>query len=205
MKHFHNIGQTLRSQNSRTHTLLNQPLVPIYRVGELFRQGYESWPAGSRFTYSPGGLELTLFYPDIHDSMIDDVRQGESEFAIISEPPVIVLAYRFGKAIPWEDVPYTWHLQPASWRVVPSTNHSPETRALLWVSLVGASDGIIHAQRGVALSPSFTLALHNAIRAQALTEFDPDECTLAISRLFLTSRDPVDRLSQAVAHTMGNE
>ena len=81
----------------------------------------------------------------------------------------------------------------------------PETRALLWISLVGADDGIIHAQRGIALSPSFTLALHGAIRAQALTAFDPEQCTLAISKIFLSRPATVDRLPQAVARTMGNE
>jgi len=205
MKHFQNIEQALRFQTSRNRTLLNQPLVPIYRVGELFRQGRHSWPAGSRFTYSPGGLELTVFHPDVCDDVVDDVSRGQAEFALINEPPVIVLAYRFGQAVPWEDVPYTWHLQPANWRVIPSMNHRPETRALLWVSLVGAGDGIIHAQRGIALSPSFTLALHSAIRAQALAIFDPQECTLAISRIFLSRPATVDRLSQAVARTMGNE
>ncbi len=124
---------------------------------------------------------------------------------MINEPPVIVLAYRFGQAVHWEDVPYNWHLQPANWRVVPSMNHRPETRALLWVSLVDANDGIIHAQRGIALSPSFTLALHSAIQAQALAMFDPQECTLAISKIFLNHPATVDRLSQAVARTMGNE
>ena len=101
---------------------------------------------------------------------------------MIVEPPVIVLAYRFGHSIPWSDVPYSWHLQPVAWRVVPSLDHSPEARALLWISLVGADDGIIHAQRGMTLSPCFTRALHDAIRAQALTAFDAEECTTAISQ-----------------------
>ncbi len=205
MQHFRNIQQAFRSNTSRNRTLRNQPLVPIYRVGELFRQGHHSWPAGSRFTSSPGGLELTLFEPNVSDDMVDEVRGGQAEFALISEPSVIVLAYRFGQAIPWEDVPYAWHLQPANWRVVPSINQSPETRALLWISLVGANDGIIHAQRGIALSPSFTLALHREILAQALTVFDPEECTLAISKIFLSRPATVDRLPQAVARTMGNE
>jgi hypothetical protein len=205
MKHFHDVEHALRFNGRRNRTGLNELMVPIYRVGELFRHGHYSWPAGSRFTYSPGGLELTLFHPEIRDDMVDDVRRGEAEFAMIIEPSVIVLAYRFGHAILWEDVPYSWHLQPADWRVVPSITHSPETRALLWISLVGANDGIIHAQRGIALSPSFTLALNRAIRAQAMAEFDAEECALAISKIFLGHRDTADRLSQAVARTMGNE
>jgi hypothetical protein len=205
MKHFRDIKQTLRFKAGRNRALAGQSFVPVYRVGELFHHDRQSWPARSRFSYSPGGLELTLFEREIRADMIEDVRRGESEFALLIEPPVIVLAYRFGQAIPWDDAPYTWHLQPADWRVIPPTNHAPETRALLWVSLVGANDGIIHAQRGVALSPSFTLALHIAIRAQALTAFDPHECALAISRKVLNPAATIDRLPQAVARTMGNE
>ena len=35
--------------------------------------------------------------------------------------------------------------------------------------------------------------------------FDPKECTSAISRVFLNYPSTVDRLSLAVARTMGNE
>jgi len=76
---------------------------------------------------------------------------------------------------------------------------------LLWISLVGAEDGIIHAQRGMTLSPGFSRALHDAIRAQALMAFDAKECTLAISRVVLNHPSTIDRLSLAVARTMGNE
>ena len=75
----------------------------------------------------------------------------------------------------------------------------PEARALLWITLVDAEDGIIHAQRGVTLSPSFTRSLRGAIRAQALMAFDPDECTAAISKIFLNYPSTVDRLVLAEA------
>jgi hypothetical protein len=137
--------------------------------------------------------------------MVHDVRQGESEFALLVELPVIVLAYRFGQSIPWRDAPYSWHLQPAGWQMVPSVDRSPEARALLWITLVGAADGIIYAQRGMTLSPSFTRALHEAIRTQALMAFDPAECAAAISRIFLSYPSAVDRLALAVARSVGNE
>ena len=89
---------------------------------------------------------------------MNEVRRGEVELALIVELPLIVLTYRFGQSIPWNDVPYSWHLQPMSWRVVPSVEHSLESRALLWITLVGADDGIIHAQRGVTLSPIYPFA-----------------------------------------------
>jgi hypothetical protein len=117
----------------------------------------------------------------------------------------MVIAYRFGDAIPWDDVPYSWHLQPKSWRLIPPAEQSPESRALLWITLVDAEDGIIYAQRGVTLSPGFTRSLHGAIRAQALMNFDPEMCTSAISKVFLNYPRVADRLSLATARTAGNE
>jgi hypothetical protein len=205
MKHLHDIEQVIRFETNRVRTQAEGRVVPTYRVGEPFRRARGSWPEGAQFYHSPAGHELTLFHSDITEDMVQDVRQGHSEFALIVEPPVIVLAYRFGRSIPWGDAPYSWHLQSAKWRVVPPLNPSPESRALLWVSLVGAEDGIIRAQRGLTLSPRFTCTLQDAIRAQVVTAFDPGKCTKVISNIFLNHPSTVDRLSLAVARTNGNE
>jgi hypothetical protein len=183
---------------------VRRPMAPVYRVGELFHRGRRQWPRGAEFAFSPGGHELTVFSPAIGPELIDDVRRGPAEFALIVQNPVIVLAYRFGESIPWEDVPYCWHLQPEFRRVVPAAVVAPEARALLWITLVGADDGIIHAQRGMTLSPPFTRALHDAIRHQAMSPFDSSDCTAAISSLYPPHQDTVDRLASAVARTMGN-
>jgi hypothetical protein len=183
---------------------VDRPVAPVYRVGELLQRGRRAWPEGSQFSFGPGGHELTLFLHEIDDDVVEGVRRGPAEFALIVESPVIVLAYRFGESIRWNDVPYSWHLQPPSRRFVPASVISPETRSLLWITLVGAGDGLIHAQRGLTLSPPFTRALHEAIRSQAMNAFRPDDCTQAISRVFLKYPETVDRLVIASARTMGN-
>jgi hypothetical protein len=205
MKHLEQTEQEFWSKTGRTHPWAKRSVVPVYRVGEQFCRGRVMWPQGGHFTYSPGGLELTLFRSDIRDGVVNEVRRGEVELALIVELPLIVLTYRFGQSIPWNDVPYSWHMQPASWRVVPSVERSLQARALLWITLVGTEDGIIHAQRGVTLSPIFTQSLHGAIRTQALMAFDPEECTSAISKVFLNYPTTIDRLALAEARTMGNE
>jgi hypothetical protein len=205
MKHSKAVQKEFWSPKSVSRPPANRPLVPVYRVGELFHRGRRTWPEGSELTYSPGGLELSLFHHDICDEAVNEVRRGQAELALIVELPLIVLVYRFGESIAWDDVPYSWHLQPPSWRVVPSVDPSPQARALLWVNLVGAEDGVIHAQRGLTLAPSFTRSLHEAIRAQALMPFDSDECTTAVSKVFLNYPSTIDRLALAQARTMGNE
>jgi hypothetical protein len=205
MKHLAKIEQEFWSKRSPTCKLPSPNLVPVFRVGELFQSGRTNWPQGGQFTYSPGGLELTLFRTSMSAEVVNAVRQGEVELALITELPLIVLAYRFGDAISWDDVPYSWHLQPASWRVVPSRGHSPDTRVLLWITLVDVSSGLICAQRGVTLSPNFTRTLHEAIHDQALLPFDADECTSAVSRVFLQYPTTADRLRLANVRTLGNE
>src|SRR5262245_35122647 len=174
---------------------VHRRVVPAYRVGELFRPGVRSWPEGAQFHCGPAHYELVLFHSEIREDLVDEVRRGPAEFALIVEPQVIVLAYRFGERIPWQDIPYSWHLQPVERQVIPSVVPSPETRSLLWITLVGAQDGIIHAQRGMTLSPSFTRTLHQAIHDQAARAFDPEECTVALWSIYLGYPHIVDRLS----------
>src|SRR5271165_692018 len=119
MKQFQNIGQGFQRKTSRNHAQSVLPLVSVYRVGERFRQGHYNWPEGAQFTYGPGGLELTLFHKNICDDLISDVRRGSAEFALIVDLPIMVLAYRFGKSMPWNDVPYSWHLQLSEIRAIP--------------------------------------------------------------------------------------
>ena len=205
MKQFQHVNRVFPRTTGQNYARSKPARVPVYRVGEPLICGRREWHEGAQFIYSPSGLELTLFRRDVGDDVVTDVMRGPAEFAMIVDSPLIVLAYRFGESIPWNDSPYSYHLQPADWQVIPSLDHSPEARALAWISLVGARDGIIHAQRGMTLSPVFTSMFHQAVRAQAIISFDPQECTSAISRLYLNHSSVVDRLSLAVVRSMGNE
>ncbi len=183
---------------------MGRPENTIYRVGEPFRRGYRDWPEGAQFVFTSGGPELTIFHREIGDHLLDDVRRGPAEFALIEQPPVLVVAYRFGESIPWNDVPYSWHLQPEERRIIPPELQVIDERALLWITLVGAADGIIHAQRGMTLSPAFTRSLHESIRVQAMNAFDATGCTAAISNLYLRTTPAVNLLAMAKARTLGN-
>ena len=191
-------GPPLRNARCR------RPLVPAYRVGEPFHHGHTRWPTGAEFAFGPAGHELTLFHPGIRPEVVDAVRLGPAEFGLIVLPPIIVMAYRFGDAIPWGDAPYSWHLQPESRRLVPASVVAPGARALLWITLVGTEDGIIHAQRTMTLAPAFTRELHDAIRTQAMKPFDSRDCTSAISSIYLGHLETVNRLAIAVARSTGN-
>jgi hypothetical protein len=204
MKMSHNLGLYWDSSSARPSTPVRRPLVPVYRVGEPLQRGRRNWPVGAQYVHGPSGHELTIFHPEINELVVQDVKSGEAEFAVVTRPSVIVLAYRFGETLPWNDVPYCWHMQPAHWRTVPAWEASPETRALLWITLVGAHDGIIHAQRGMTLAPEFTRTLHTAIRAQARMPFNADECADAVGDLLVAHPSAFARLPLAQARTIGN-
>src|SRR5689334_12341456 len=106
MKTSRDFGLSCSSWAPRHNTPPRRPLIPVYRVGEPLQRGRRRWPAGAQYAYGPAGHELTLFHRAVDESMVQDVRSGEAEFAVITRPPVIVLAYRFGAAIPWSDAPY---------------------------------------------------------------------------------------------------
>lgn len=182
--------------------LVERPLVPAYRVGERFRADRQRWPEGAWYGYGREGHQLTIFAAGITSRLIDDFRCGEAEFALVVDGPVLHLAHRFGAAGRWGDVPYVWRLQDPDERAVPDA--TPGRRALMWVSLIGADDGLIHAQRGVTLEPGFTRALHEAIRAQAFGPFDPLDCILAFHELLDEFPDAHQRLERATIRALGN-
>jgi hypothetical protein len=172
-------------------------------VGEPFEPGCSSWPEGTRYQFGLSGHELLICRLGIGPDLEEAVRRGPAEFALIVEPPLIVLAYRFGRVIPWSTAPFSWHMLPGDERVLPEPTERPE-RSLLWISAVAAEDGIIRAQRGMTLSPEFTTALHQAIVSQAEEEFDPAAYIRAIGTLYLGHPEPDELPSLALAHSVGN-
>ena len=174
---------SFNSRSRQSAPRVAYPRVPSYRVGETLVAGRRQWPVGAQYGFGAEGHQLTLFVRCVDDQIVEDVRGGDAEFAIVGESPVFLLAYRLGEQARWNAVPFGWHLQHAESRAVPSLDPSSEARALLWISLVGADDGIIHAQRGVTLGPAFTRSLHAAIQTQATTSFNALGCMLALSEL----------------------
>ncbi len=74
---------------------------------------------------------------------------------------------------------------------------------MLWITLVGAEDGIIHAQRGMTLSPAFTRELHDAIRTQAMRPVRLERLHRGDLEPLPAHLDTVDRLGIALAPDHG--
>ncbi len=178
-----------------------------YRVGEPHRTDRSNWPAAACWGLDRQGYTLTLFQPAVTDRHCEMIRREPAEFALVLERPLVVLAYRFGTSSAWETLPYAWPLATVTSRprVVPPARIPPETRALLWVSLVDADDGLIRAQRGIALAPRFTQALNEAIRHQVRAPFDGDAYVRAVASTYIGLRDPERLVERLVERTSSQD
>jgi len=124
-------------------------------------------PESVQYNFRGGQHELLMVMRDLSEEDIADVRKGECEFAVVWNLGMIFFLYRFGKAIPWSDAPYSWWLVPESERTIPRPPASEDERALLMIILVSAEDGIVRVLRTVTLSQEMTKWLHDCIAQQA--------------------------------------
>ena len=143
----------------------------MYRleVGKPYGPSVEQCPEGIEYNFRGGIHELLLRFGKPTPQEIEDVRRGQSEFALASAEGVLFLLFRFGHSVRWSDAPYTWHRVPQEQRTLPEPPKTANTRAVLHVILLDAGNGIVQALRLVTLSPALTLALYEAIKAQTET------------------------------------
>jgi hypothetical protein len=140
----------------------------------------------SRYVYCDGEHELLLTTQEITAAQAEALERADAEFALVIEEPAILLCVRFGDSIPWSATPFCWHALPRESRRLPPAAHSPEERrALLQVTLAESATRRPRAVRNVTLWLDFTRSLHEAIRDQARTTFDPKEHERVLSRLRL--------------------
>jgi hypothetical protein len=124
-------------------------------------------PQGAFFNWSAVGAELLLSLDRPTSAEAADVRRGAAELALAVVPPAVWLLFRIGQSFPWSEAPYCVHLLPADQRPDLSAFPSPESRLLLHVVLVDSASAVLRAQRACSLSPGFSVALADAVRAQA--------------------------------------
>lgn len=164
-------------------------------------------PESIQYNYRGGQHELLMVLGRLAACCtVDDIRSGPCEFGVLMRGPVIFFLYRFGDSLPWSDAPLSWWLVPEKERIAPPLSESPGTRALLTIILVEQETAIILALRAVTFSPEFTLAIHDAIRAQAEKGWCGElTYNRAISEAYGTWPHVSDMVRDAQAITKGGE
>jgi hypothetical protein len=131
------------------------------------RWGERALVEGAEYAFRRGEHELIVRLGSITRRELDDVGQGECEFALVVENDVLFFLHRFGRSMSWSDAPFSWWLVPEAERMPAPAPQAAEPSVLLQVALVDAGTDIVRALRRVFLSPAFGRALHAAIRVQA--------------------------------------
>lgn len=153
-------------------------------VGRPYIAGRVALAPRAEYNFRGGQHELVLCLAELTETEVTAVREGEAEFALLVSGDVIFLFYRFGGAIDWSDAPYSWHLVPPGQRELPLPPTSDEGRAPLLAVLVDADRNLVRALRALTLSPEFTRALHEAIRAQAARPWSADRYDAELRRAY---------------------
>jgi len=162
-------------------------------------------PEGGWLVWSKGP-ELLLSLRKPTTSEIESVRRGPSRFALLVEPPVIWLLYRFQPDLPWAGAAYTVHLFPANEQPECVLFTSSTQRLTLTVTLLDADSAMVLGRRVVSLSPAFSRALVAAVQAQSMASWC-GERTFRRKLALMRKQYPriKDMLRAAVARTKGGE
>jgi hypothetical protein len=178
--------------------------LPDVHVGHLYEKGRTKRSEGTSYHYRDGEHELAVFVDGVGRPHIRAVAEDEAEFALLVEGEMLVFLSRFGEAIPWSASYYWWHLIPRGVQKLPPTGPGQESRAPLYVTLVDAKTGLVHATRCTTLSLDFTRALHDAILEQARTPFDASSEKRALTRLTKRHATPGAMAAAARVRTFGS-
>lgn len=157
----------------------------------------------------PDGSEARLFYCNgAYDLVLQAARgeakaalEGEPEFALVVEEPLVLLGYRFGPSRPWALAPFAWQDLPRREQTPPLDS---DDRALLSVEVRESGDDRPSAARNLTLSLDFSRALNDAVREQARLVPDPRDAARALTSLRRRFPKAQSLLVRAVARSTGS-
>jgi hypothetical protein len=164
------------------------------------------WPDPAHHRYQETGHELVLAYRGVTDREIAAVQTGQAAFALILEPPLLMLVFRFGDAVPWSVAPCRWQQVPSVDRYESSWEDlAPGECAWVSISLVDAEGGRVCARRTVPLSPILTRAWNAAIRRLAGRSCSEARYSAALSQFSRRFPHANALLSLAIATSVDGE
>jgi hypothetical protein len=160
---------------------------------------------------NPQGLqhpshELVLVYPGITEREIAAVKWGKASFALVVEPPLILLCFRFGDAIGWSIAPCPWNQNPGAGGMLANENDLGMVMiSSVCVSLIDASTSVTRAQRVVPLSRSMSRAWVASMRRQSLQHCSNARYRAALAQFCRRFPRPDTLVAQAIASSVDGE
>jgi len=141
----------------------------ITEIGKLFFPGRTHWREGVWFDYTAIGPVLVFAFKNPSDEEILAARKGKVELALYDDPPVLFILHRIEGLEDWSDCPFSIRIYAEP---PPMPEQVPDGSGLgLYIALVDANTGILHAQRLVGTSTEFARELLAAIHRQLEAPF----------------------------------
>jgi hypothetical protein len=132
------------------------------------------------------GHVMYAFMSDPDRTEVNAFRHGKVELAVYVDPPAVFMLAQLG-ALPWIDAPFSWHLVPDAFKPSFSTadaseREQPGSETLL-VVLADARNTIVRALRIVTMPAAVSGAVRAAMRAQAVSAWDPRAYDIALAAI----------------------
>ncbi|GAB2454399.1 hypothetical protein [Nocardia tengchongensis] len=159
-------------------------------VGQLYDPRRRRWAPMPVARITHAGIHLVLNVADPTAVELEAVQTGEPRFAWVDAPHVALLAWSFGEAIPWTDVPYSPHLEDSG--DVPGIGDKPGTPTTVTVVLVDADTGVVRAVRETPWPPEFAAVVRDSIARMAAEPVDMNAIEAAMATLYVTYPDTAE-------------
>lgn len=189
---------------SEIHTFV-RPETPssLPKVGEPYAPGFNKFDEGTRYLYSNGAHELTLFWTAPSPAEVLGLRDQPVEVGLYTNGPAAFLLYKIKDVCEWSDVAFNVNLLAEGERELPA--EAPGDRARLIITLVDAADGIVKGRRLTSLDKVMTQALRHAMHEQAAANFVKPLYDLAVQEVHgrFADTDAMAQVAEVVEPTLG--
>lgn len=166
-------------------------------VGQPYIAGKTSFPEGVEYAWRGGAHTLRLFFARPSAKEKREIRKGLAEFALVVEPPAILILFRFG-SMEWSDASYSVRLEAPEDQIPPPPVADAE-RFLCTSLLIDAATGLLEVIRVSTFSHVFTDKLHQAIRDQIAAPFGAEAYHQHVTDLYRANPTSTRLLRLAVA------
>ncbi len=179
---------------------------PSYELGRVYPKWLPPgkngrWPEGTRYTYDEEGHTLLVYFPRVSERERRDFQHGDAEFALLYEPPVIFLLFKFGGQF-WMEAPFCIHQVPESRRLTTVIEPGGRVWAELDVHLVDSAYHSLSARRKLTLPEEFALQVEEMIWEQLDAGWDGREHYAAALERIYEHEETEDLLARAVCRTV---
>jgi len=148
-------------------------------VGKPYQEGVTRYQEGIKFDFTNSGAYLYIMFNSPTKKEIENIRNGNVEFAVYPADEVLFMLFKFG-SLQWMDAPYSVHL---SKDLVLQDIEEGQGYAL-HITLINADNGIVEVLRLIGLSTKFSQQLKKLIEKQKDMPFDINSYNLKINYIY---------------------